>query len=46
MFGNIGGWPLNIGLNSLEFGLGGMSKKLKVGMVQLKSANISASLDV
>ena len=27
MFGNIGGWPINIGFHSLEFALGGISKK-------------------
>lgn len=27
MFGNIGGWPINIGFHSLEFALGGISRK-------------------
>jgi len=27
MFGNIGGWPVNIGFHSLEFALGGISRK-------------------
>jgi pyruvate/2-oxoglutarate dehydrogenase complex dihydrolipoamide acyltransferase (E2) component len=30
MFGSIGGWPINIGFHSLEFALGGISKKLTV----------------
>ncbi len=27
MFGNFWGWPINIGFHSLEFALGGISKK-------------------
>jgi hypothetical protein len=30
MFGDIGGWPINIGFHSLEFALGGISEKPKV----------------
>jgi pyruvate/2-oxoglutarate dehydrogenase complex dihydrolipoamide acyltransferase (E2) component len=30
MFGNFGGWPIHIGFHSLEFALGGISKKPKV----------------
>jgi pyruvate/2-oxoglutarate dehydrogenase complex dihydrolipoamide acyltransferase (E2) component len=30
MFGNMGGWPITIGFHSLEFALGGISKKPKV----------------
>lgn len=30
MFGNIGGWPITIGFHSLEFALGGITKKLKI----------------
>jgi len=30
MFGNIGGWPITIGFHSLEFALGGISKKPRV----------------
>ena len=30
MFGNLGGWPINIGFHSLEFAVGGISKKPKV----------------